>query len=69
MKHIIYWVYHWYNDDERTLKTIGYFRSMDKARGAIEAVKSKSGFIDYPNGFGVDEVAIDQICWEDGFIS
>ena len=63
----IYWAYHWYGDDERTLKTIGHFSDEAKAKDAIDALRSKPGFRDHPNGFDIDAVRLDTVCWQDGF--
>ena len=37
----IYWAYHWYDEDERTLKTIGHFSSEAKAKAAVEVASMK----------------------------
>jgi homoserine kinase type II len=66
---LIYWAYHWYNEDERTLKTIGYFSDEEKAKAAIEAVKSQPGFRDHPEGFEIDRCRLDQVFWSEGFVS
>jgi hypothetical protein len=64
---LIYWAYHLYDDDERTLKTIGYFSDVTKAKAAIETVRSKPGFRDHPDGFAIDIARIDAVCWQEGF--
>jgi homoserine kinase type II len=66
---VIYWAYHWYDEDERTLKTIGHFSSEEKARAAIDAVRTQPGFRDHPEGFGIDRCGMDVVCWSEGFVS
>jgi hypothetical protein len=63
----IYWAYHCYDDDERNLKTIGFFSEEIRAKSAIDALKSKPGFRDHPNGFSVDSCKVDAAEWQDGF--
>jgi homoserine kinase type II len=65
----IYWAYHWYDEDERTLKTIGYFSDEDKAKAAIKLVKSQPGFREYPEGFEIDRCRLDHVWWSEGFVS
>jgi homoserine kinase type II len=65
----IFWAYHWQDEDERTLKTIGYFSDEAKARTAIESVKSQPGFRDCPDGFEISPQLIDVIGWSEGFES
>jgi hypothetical protein len=69
MTDTVYWAYHWRDEDERTLKTIGHFSTRQRAMEAIEAVRSAAGFTDYPDGFGIDEIALDVVSWTDGFIT
>jgi homoserine kinase type II len=66
---LIYWAYHWYDEDERTLKTIGYFSNEEKAKAAIDSVKSQPGFRDHPDGFEINRCRLDQVCWSEGFAS
>ena len=65
----IYWAYHWYDDDERRLKSIEHFSDEEKAKAAIQAAKMQPGFRDYPDGFGIDRCRLDEICWSEGFVS
>lgn len=53
---------------------IGVFSSMAKALAAIDAVKGKNGFVDYPDGFTVKKIfrrfkpdCLDIVFWNDGF--
>lgn len=49
-------------------KLIGVFSSEEKANAAIELLKYREGFRDYPlNCFEIHETEVDQISWLDGF--
>ena len=70
-----YKVIHRYKQDNRDeIKEIGIFSSRNKANEAIDAVKTKPGFIDYQDGFTVKRqfkifkpTLLDSIFWGDGF--
>ena len=48
-------------------KKIGTYDSYQLAKDAINRIKDKPGFIDYPNDFYIDEYIIDKDYWIDGF--
>ena len=48
-------------------KEIGTYTSYQLAKEAINRLKDKPGFIDYPNDFYSDEYIIDKDYWTDGF--
>ena len=48
-------------------KKIGTYDSYQLAKDAINRIKDKPGFIDYPNDFYIDEYIIDKDYWTDGF--
>lgn len=48
---------------------LGLFSARSRAESAVEQLRRKPGFRDYPDGFTIDEMLVDQICWEEGFIS
>jgi hypothetical protein len=48
-------------------KNIGTYTSYKLAEEAKNRVKYQPGFIDYPNGFYIDEYVIDKNYWADGF--
>ena len=48
-------------------KEIGTYTSYQLAKEAINRLKDKPGFIDYPNDFHIDEYIIDKDYWTDGF--
>jgi hypothetical protein len=50
-------------------KLLGVFSTRDRAEGAVAARRSKPGFVDFPDGFDVSEVAVDlDQEWMDGFV-
>jgi hypothetical protein len=64
----IYILQHSYDLDgcEET-KLIGAYSSEEAATEAINRLKSRSGFCDYPDDFHIDCYRIDQDNWEEGF--
>lgn len=53
-------------DDDGVL--IGVYRSESMAKAAIERLRTKPGFVDYPEGFQVHSRKLDQDSWTEGFI-
>ena len=50
------------------VKLIGVFSSEEKAQEAIEQLRNKEGFRDYPpQCFLIDRTGLDQTSWTDGF--
>lgn len=47
---------------------IGVYSSNDDARAAIERIKDKPGFADFPQGFEVCPYSLDHDHWADGFV-
>ncbi len=49
-------------------KLIGVFSSEEKAREAIEQLKTKEGFRDFPlSCFEIDRSKLDRVSWSGGF--
>jgi hypothetical protein len=46
---------------------IGIYATEDRAKAAIERLKSKPGFSDFFEGFSIDPCVLDQDSWVDGF--
>jgi len=46
---------------------IGVYSSEEQAKGAIERLKSKPGFVDLPQGFEIAPYEVDHDYWEEGF--
>ena len=47
---------------------IGVYSSKEAARGAIERVKGRKGFVDFPEGFQICPYELDKDHWTEGFI-
>ncbi len=64
----VYLLSHTRNEEELDgFKIVGIFSSRDSAEKAIELLKTKPGFCDYPDRFNVGGYEIDKIFWGDGF--
>jgi hypothetical protein len=52
------------------LLLIGVYATEEGAKTAVEGLKDKSGFVDYPDGFEYHsyEVGVETEEWKDGFI-
>ena len=48
-------------------KLIGVYTTKPKAEAAIERAGSKKGFVDYPNGFQINEWVLNPKEWPNGF--
>ncbi|NUF49909.1 DUF7336 domain-containing protein [Gilliamella sp. ESL0250] len=70
MQRLVYFLYHVrYEDaDDEDVKLIGIYSSHEQAELAIEQLKNKPGFIDYPDDFQITENVLNQDGWVDGFI-
>ena len=55
------------SDDAEHNKTIGIYSSEDAAKAAVDLLKRKPGFADYPEGFNIDRYEVDKTFWESGF--
>jgi len=55
-------------DSEREL-LIGVYSTELDAKAAIERVRAKPGFVDYPDGFQIHSYALNHDGWTEGFIS
>lgn len=61
--------------DRFNLKEIGIYDSVQKANAAIEKLKTKDGFADYPDRFYIIKTVrfftpkfLNRTFWEDGFV-
>ncbi len=48
---------------------IGIYESEADARAAIERVRTKPGFADFPEGLQIYEYQLGRDSWQDGFVS
>jgi homoserine kinase type II len=55
------------NEAEDTELLIGVYRTEADAKAAIERVKDKPGFRDYPQGFNAYEHTLGKDSWAEGF--
>jgi len=46
---------------------LGIYSSREKAEAAIALLRTKPGFVDFPDDFCIDRELVDQIQWEEGF--
>jgi len=61
----------WFKQDrkegEDTQLLIGVYRTEEAANSAIERLKDKAGFRDFPEGFRSYEAVLDRDGWTEGF--
>ena len=48
---------------------IGVYRTRAEAEDAVERARSRPGFRDWPDGFAVDEYALGEDHWTEGFVT
>jgi hypothetical protein len=58
---------HEFEDGHEDVKLIGVFATRDEAEAAQRRVAGQ-GFRDLPEGFSIDEAALGQIGWLEGFV-
>jgi SPOR domain len=46
---------------------IGPYSSEEQAKAAIERLRHKQGFVDFPQGFEINPYELDHDHWEEGF--
>lgn len=46
---------------------LGTYSTRELAEAAIQRVRDKEGFRDWPAGFRIVEMEVDRTLWEDGF--
>jgi hypothetical protein len=56
-------------DKEEGEKLIGAYASSSEAEAAIQRLKDKRGFREYPDGFEIAEYEIGKDHWTEGFIT
>ena len=70
MQKIYYLYYVRYEDtDDEDFRIIGIYSSSKQAKLAIERMKKKTGFIDFPNGFQIIPSVLNRAEWLDGFVT
>jgi len=72
MEKVVVWLV-WHIDDDaphavdENEKFIGVYSSERLAREAVERLRDKPGFSDYPERWKIDEWALDEDHWKQGF--
>lgn len=67
----IYYLYHvrYEDTDDEDFRIIGIYSSRKQAKLAIERMKKKPGFIDFPNGFQIIPSVLNRAEWLEGFVT
>ena len=70
MRRVVYglWFVQERLDAEDVELLIGIYETEEDAKAAIEQLKDKRGFVDFPQGFEVHEYRLGQTGWLEGFI-
>lgn len=68
---ILYMLWHSYQPDldidHDEEKFIGIYSTEEKAKAAMEKLRTQPGFRDYPDGFEIHPQRVDATAWDDGF--
>jgi Mlc titration factor MtfA (ptsG expression regulator) len=69
-KQKVYFLYHirYEDTDDEDVKIVGIYSSAKQAKLAIERVKNKPGFINFPDGFQIIKGVLNRDGWCEGFI-
>ncbi len=54
---------------EEDWKVVGVFSAREKAEGAVSRLRAKPGFREHPEDFSISEYELDEMEWQEGFIS
>ena len=67
----IYYLYHvrYEDTDDEDFRIIGIYSSRKQAKLAIERMKKKPGFIDFPDDFQIIQDVINREGWLEGFVT
>jgi homoserine kinase type II len=63
------WFIREYEDREDTQLHIGIYASEADAMAAVEALRDKPGFRDYPEGFEANATKLGMTGWQHGFVT
>lgn len=55
------------SEDDEDVKLLGIYSSERNALNAQKRFSTKSGFIQYPDGFFIDKYVLDKDYWFEGF--
>ena len=67
----VYFLYHirYEDTDDEDVKLIGIYSSYKQAELAIERLKNKPGFIDFPDDFQIFDSVLNRDGWCEGFVT
>lgn len=69
---VLYMLWHCYQPDPDVdhdeEKFIGIYSTEEKARAALEQLRTEPGFRDYPDGFYIHPQRVDATGWDEGFV-
>lgn len=67
----VHLLWHIRDDDsyQEDAKLVGVFRSVALAEKAANELRAKPGFAEHPTGFEVVSYELDQVNWNEGFVS
>jgi hypothetical protein len=63
------WFVRQYEHREDTELRIGTYATVEDAKAAIHRLRGKPGFVDYPEGFQIQEVTLGRTGWTEGFVT
>ena len=66
--HVVWFAKEMPEGEEDIELLIGVYSSNKEARAAIERMKNKSGFAEFPQGFEVSPYPLDHDHWTEGFV-
>jgi hypothetical protein len=69
---IVYLVRHYDQEtaeDDDKEKIIGVYSTEALAKQAIERLKDKPGFLDFPSWWWIDHITLNKDSWTDGFVT
>jgi hypothetical protein len=58
---------HEFEDGHEDTKIIGIFSTREKAEAALDHVRNRPGFRDWPEGFDISEYGLDGLEWSEGY--
>lgn len=59
------------DNDETILseRVVGYYSEEELGQAAIQRLRSKPGFRNWPDGFRLFPIELDRACWSEGFVN
>lgn len=57
------------DDDSSDTKFCGVFSTLENAESAVARLLECPGFRDYREGFEIHKLVVDQVHWQEGFVS